>query len=154
MRLPNLILLAALCAACSFEPPGSCRADTDCSPGVGCQSNVCVSCPSGICTISKQIPTTGDTISLYTTPYSSSSSVDIKFPANAVPSTVTATMTYVPCANIPATGPGDVCVTSFDLATAGVAQFSTPIRVSGTKLSTINPNTVLLVARLVNGSRV
>ena len=152
MRLRFLALAAALSAACSFEPPGSCKVDTDCTPGLSCPGSVCVSCPNGICTISKQIPPAGDTISLYTQPYSVGSSVDIKFPVNAVSSSVTATMNYVPCASLPPTGPGDLCITSFDLATSGAAQFNTPIRVSGTNLSSLKPNTILLVARLVNGS--
>ena len=138
----------ALSAACSYAPPGSCTVDSDCGAGLSCTSEVCVACPAGICPAIKVIPATGGAVSLYTTPFSTFSSLTANFPAGSVPAGTTAQLVYVPFATVPAPNPRNVYVTAFELKTDGVTQFSSPIRVSGINVSTLHSSTVLIVAKV------
>lgn len=42
------LVAAALCA-CSFDPPGQCRIDADCTKGLSCASGICTGCTATSC---------------------------------------------------------------------------------------------------------
>jgi hypothetical protein len=98
------------------------------------------------------MPASGDTIVLYTTPYSAVSQILTRFAAGVVPAGTQTTLSATGCAGVPAPPPGATCVSAFNIDTAGVTSFPRPVRVTGNNETSLKPGTLLLVAQLVGGA--
>jgi hypothetical protein len=147
MRLRNLFLALACCSACSYDPPGRCTLDGDCTIGTVCQASVCVTCPGGICPASRVIQNPGDSLTLFLTPYSADQSLTATFGAGVVPPGTLVSMKHAVMDGLPPFTGGTV-ITSLELTAAGVTQFKKPLRISGMGLTALKSSTVLIVAQL------
>ncbi|MCA1829713.1 MAG: hypothetical protein ABR567_14080 [Myxococcales bacterium] len=148
MRALTLLAVAAT-LTCSYEPPGSCTADASCGPGTKCQSSVCLACPNGLCPFTEALPVGGDVVTVLTTPFSSNTSVTVRFPTGAAPGGTPLTLSAVGCPTSPPPPLGGGCVAAFNLDTPGVPKYAKALTVRGA--SAMRPGTELMVAELLGG---
>jgi hypothetical protein len=145
-----ILLAAAATLTCSYDPPGSCTADAACGPGTTCQSSVCIACPSGLCPATETLPAAGDVMTILTTPFSSNTNIQVRFPQGAAPAGQKATLSALQCPITPPPPLGGGCVAAFKLDTPGLTRFARALTVRG--VSVLRPGTELMIAELQNGA--
>ena len=148
---PAAAALAAL-TACSFDPPGRCGSNADCSVGTQCTTGVCSACAGGICDVTRAIADAGDSISIFTTPFSSASTLTATFTPHSIADGTKVTLGWLALGTVPLPIAGAVEVAAFRLEAPGITNFNSSVRISGTHATTLPPSTVVNLARLDNGA--
>ena len=147
----GVALSLSLCA-CSYETPGSCARDGDCSVGTLCQSQVCVSCPSGLCPASATVGAAGDKVTVLLTPWSFATNVATTFNPGVLPDGTLVGLRALLQRDLPSPIGDNIFLGAFELTTAGVTSFNGPVRITADNVSTLKAGNVVSIAKLSGGA--